>query len=100
MFVENEWHARGWMISEDIPRTGNWEEALLVHTPLSRPPADGCVGKGHFLIEAPWCEVWSLVLLESDMQPGPEISADNVTSLRQASQHKTQSPKILPTQVR
>jgi hypothetical protein len=93
-------------ISEDIPRTGNWEEAPLVLTyaedylqPPPRvfnrtdgtfsiklwseeafrllvdPPADGHVGNGPFLIEAPCCEVWSPVLLESDMHPGPEISA-------------------------
>ncbi|KIL59918.1 hypothetical protein M378DRAFT_14479 [Amanita muscaria Koide BX008] len=99
-------------IAEDIPRTGNWKEAPLVHTYgedylqppprvfertdgtfsikvwseeavrlLVNPPADGRVGNGHFLIEAPCCcEVLSPVLLESDMHSGPEIS-ENKPSL-------------------
>lgn len=92
-------------IAEDIPRTGNWEEAPLVYTfredclqPPPRvfnrtdgtfsikvwseeafrllvdPPADGRIGNGPFLVEAPCCEVLTPVLLESDLHPGPEIS--------------------------
>ena len=48
------------------------EEAVRL---LVDPPADGRICNGNFLIEAPCCEVLSPVLLESDMHPGPEISA-------------------------
>ncbi|KAF8800289.1 hypothetical protein BYT27DRAFT_7236138 [Phlegmacium glaucopus] len=48
------------------------EEAVRL---LVDPPADGSICNGHFLIEAPCCEVLSPVLLESDMHPGPKISA-------------------------
>lgn len=54
------------------------EEAVRL---LVDPPADGRVGNGHFLIEAPCCEVLGPVLLESDMHPGPEISANNPSLL-------------------
>jgi len=54
------------------------EEALRL---LVDPPADGRVGNARFLIEAPCCEVLGPVLLESDMHPGPEISADNPSLL-------------------
>ena len=99
-------------IAEDIPRTGNWEEAPLVYTfradYLQPPPrvfertdgtfsikvwseeairllvdllVDGRVCNGHFLNEAPCCEVLSPVLLESDMHPSPEISTDKPSLL-------------------
>ncbi|KIL54738.1 hypothetical protein M378DRAFT_18600 [Amanita muscaria Koide BX008] len=48
---------------------------------LVDPPADGRVGNGHFLIEAPSCEVLGPVLLESDMHPGPEIYASKPSLL-------------------
>ena len=54
------------------------EEAVRL---LVDPPADGRVGNGHSLIEAPCCEVLGPLLLESDMHPGPEISANNPSLL-------------------
>jgi hypothetical protein len=98
-------------IARDISRTRNWEEAPLFRTygedylqPPPRifqrtdgtfsikvwseeavrlivDPADWRVGNRRFLIEAPCCEVLSPVLLESDMHPGPEISADKPSLL-------------------
>ncbi|KAF8337704.1 hypothetical protein F5887DRAFT_1285016 [Amanita rubescens] len=66
-------------IAEDIPRTGNWEEAPLVCTfwedYLQPPPRVFNRTDGTFSIKAPCCEVLTPVLLESDLHPGPEISA-------------------------
>jgi hypothetical protein len=42
---------------------------------LVDPPANGRVDNRPFSIEAPCCEALSPVLLESDMHPGPDISA-------------------------